>query len=189
MIGNGIRDDRQAERGEAGGVSMGIEGKRRHLGPRALHRAIEQRAPAQEMQALVAAAHALRAAARQQDAGDGNGLGFAVPQGGKVVTKGSFTAWTVPADPAPGQNYLIVIQIELPDDVRRFPKRDLIGSIVIGTDGYRQAIPDNPRGFLPTKERQAQMVIPVPGAANLVRDTIQLQSKILKEKQTLQIVF
>lgn len=120
--------------------------------------------------------------------GDGAGPGFAMPKGGNVVSKGSFTAWTIPEDPQPGQNYLIVIQIELPDKVTRYRRSDLSG-IVVGTDGYRQAIPGITRGFLPVKEKRSQLVIQVPGAARLVRDTINVRSKLLKESQRLEIVF
>lgn len=119
---------------------------------------------------------------------EGSGLKFSLPKGGNAVNKGSFTAWTVPKDPAPGEDYLIVIQIRLPKKVRRYPRRDLSG-MVIGTDDYRQPIPDRTRGFAPVKDRLAQIVIVVPGAAELVRDTIQIRSRMLKEQQTLEIVF
>ena len=120
--------------------------------------------------------------------GEGDGPKFAMPTSGKVVTKGSFTAWTIPEDPAPGQSYLIVIQIKVPTRIKRYRSTDLTG-MVVGTDGYRQSIPGFKRGWLPIKDRQAQLVIPVPGAARLVKDTINIRSRILREKQALQIVF
>jgi hypothetical protein len=121
--------------------------------------------------------------------GDGRGPGFVMPKkGGNVVIKGSFTAWTIPEDPLPGQSYLIIVQVKLPKKVRRYRRRDLSG-LVVGTDGYRQPIPGIRRGYLPMKDHQAQLVIQVPGAARLVEDTINVRSKMLKEKQTLKIVF
>jgi hypothetical protein len=74
--------------------------------------------------------------------GAGNGGG--APK--NAVTKGSFTAWTVPEDPEPGQDYVIVIEIKLPEKVRRYPLKDLSG-MVVGTDGWRQAIPGKSQGF------------------------------------------
>ncbi len=121
--------------------------------------------------------------------GDGNGQGgLNIRVGNNAVTKGSFTAWTVPEDPAPGQNYMIMIRIKLPDKVRRYPRRDLSG-MVTGTDGYRQPIPGSTRGYLPTKDRESLLTIPVPGAQRLVEDSIEIRSKLLDEKQSLKIVF
>ncbi|MCC7419996.1 MAG: hypothetical protein IT428_06945 [Planctomycetaceae bacterium] len=123
--------------------------------------------------------------------GDGKGLPFAMPgSGGKVTMKGSFTAWTVPEDPKPEEDYTIVIQIKLPPGVKKIPKRDLEGSIVEGTDKYRLHIP-TPRmpTFLPVSGEFAQLVVPVPGARSLVRDRITVKSRMLKEIQTLEIEF
>jgi hypothetical protein len=120
--------------------------------------------------------------------GDGNGLGYSMPESGKAITKGSFTVWTIPEDPAPGQNYLIIIQVKLPDRITRYRRSDLKGTVV-GTDGYEQFIPGRRRGYLPVKDNKAQLVVFVPAAESLVRDTIKVSSKILKEKQTLEIEF
>ena len=120
--------------------------------------------------------------------GDGKGLGFAMPKSGKAITKGSFTVWTVPQDPAPGQNYLIIIQVKLPKKITRYRRSDLKGTVV-GTDGYKQYIPGVRRGYLPVKENKVQLAIFVPAAASLVRDKIEVRSKILKEKQSLEIEF
>jgi hypothetical protein len=125
--------------------------------------------------------------------GDGKGSGggrfaFRMPEQGKAVTKGSFTAWTVPEDPAPGQNYLIVIQIKLPENVKRYPRKDLSG-MVIGTDGYHQKIPPHEHGYLPVEDHETQLVVIVPGAARLVKDTIEIRSKLLDEQQRLAIEF
>jgi hypothetical protein len=110
---------------------------------------------------------------------------------GKVARKGSFAAWTVPRDPNPGQNYVIVIQIQLPADIKKLPKKDLLGSTVVGTDGFRLEIPPpgSSRGYLPGNDKEVQMVVLVPGAAQLVRDTIKIKSKALKEEHTIEIEF
>ncbi len=140
----------------------------------------------------------------------GNGL-LAAPKGAKVVQKGSFSVWTVPEDPLPNQEYKIVIQVRLPKVVRRYRARDLTGQVE-GTDGYRQKIPWDPlwkgrsdvaltvrdgrlvalrkEGFLPIRNRVSQLIIRVPPAnKKLVRDTITIESRLLKEKQVLEIVF
>ncbi|MEM1062625.1 MAG: hypothetical protein AAGJ97_09920, partial [Planctomycetota bacterium] len=74
-------------------------------------------------------------------AGEGlSSLPFARPSQDKTVTKGSFTVWTVPSDPEPRQNYVIVIEIKVPKRVRQYRRSDLSG-VVIGTDDYRQPLP------------------------------------------------
>jgi hypothetical protein len=114
--------------------------------------------------------------------------GYSLPGGGQVVTKGSFSAWTVPADPRPRQAYLVVIQVEWPKtkdrrtlQARRF---DLSGTIV-GTDTYFQSIEQT--GYFVPKANQ--MVVPVPGGERNVRDVIRVQSKMLDESQELAIRF
>lgn len=124
--------------------------------------------------------------------GLGDGLGgtlkFAMPKSGKVVTKGRFTAWTVPEDPKPEEDYKVIIQIRLSKHLKRYPRSDLTG-IVVGTDGYKQVIPGAGPRFLPLKNNVTQLVITVPGAFKLVKDRIQIRSRMLKEQQVLQIVF
>lgn len=147
--------------------------------------------------------------------GDGNGNGggeFKFKPMGNAVTVGSFTAWTIPKDPDLNQDYLIVIQVKLPYNYKspRYRATDLSG-LVVGTDDHRQAIPWDRRWqnttstptldggerlvtpknyYLPVKNRVAQLIVRVPGSkVPATRDTIKLESKILKEKQTLEIVF
>jgi hypothetical protein len=104
--------------------------------------------------------------------------------------------------PRPMQPYWITIQIQVPGDRTRFPIRDLTGE-VIGTDGYRQKIPAHTfvmdkdgklvplagKSTVPVIEGFVQFVVQVPGARNLVKDTIVIKSKLLKEEQALEIVF
>lgn len=127
--------------------------------------------------------------------------------GGRVVKKGSFTAWTVPRDPEPDKEYTIVIQVKLPARVTRYRASDLSG-MVHGTDLYVQTIPWDMRwpnvtltvrgeklvvvkkkDHLPIRDRKARLLIRVPPAERLVRDTIRIKSRLLKEEQVLEIVF
>ena len=123
------------------------------------------------------------------ESGDGSGMGVAGPKvPGHAQTKGSFSAWPDPRDPKPGEDYFIVIQIRLPKNITKYRGSDVSGN-VIGTDGYRQAIRFKANETLDVEEGAVQMRIFVPGAARLIRDTIRVESKILKEKQTFEIEF
>jgi hypothetical protein len=76
--------------------------------------------------------------------------------------------------------------------------------MVVGTDGYRQKIPEdawyfNTRGELvrartgrqlPVINGTAELLIRVPGAATaLVKDSIKVYSRTLDEEQTIELVF
>lgn len=113
----------------------------------------------------------------------------------RFFTKGSFTVWTEPADPAPGQNYLIIVRINLENasiQGKRYPLNDLHGFLT-GTDGYRQVFPGFPGQHsgveLPIRNGHADFEVFVPGAYQLVKDTISVRSTMLKEEQTIEIVF
>ncbi len=123
--------------------------------------------------------------------GRGSGTGVGVPAinvPSFAVTKGSFSAWTEPRDPDPGRQYVIVIQVRLPKAVREYRGSDLTG-MVTGTDLYKQVIKFKTTDKFPVVEGAVEIRVPVPGAAKLVRDTIRIESKLLREKQTLQIEF
>ena len=140
--------------------------------------------------------------------GDNLGFTFSMPEGGKVVSKGSFSAWTVPEDPEPRKDYMIVIRIRLPEKTKLYRISDLSGKVE-GSDFYVQHLPFDPerKDLIPRTERGGQIVpvrkndrlrviknhvqimIPVEGAASLVRDAIQVKSRMLKEDQQLEIVF
>lgn len=129
----------------------------------------------------------------EADPSDGNtgNIGFMSPPSDNIVRKGNFTAWTVPKDPKPGEDYNIIIHIKVPERINRYRVTDL-GGFVQGTDNYRQNIPNyfwKRKKYLPMKDHVAQLVVSVPGADELVRDTIQIRSRILKEEQTLEIEF
>ncbi|WP_417390262.1 hypothetical protein [Gimesia sp.] len=146
--------------------------------------------------------------------GDGSGAGggdFKLKPMGNAVTVGSFTAWTVPKDPDLNEDYLIIIQVKLPASYNstRYRASDLSG-LVLGTDDHRQAIPWDSKwlnstftpnavgdirpvdkgDYLPLKNRVAQLIVKVPGSKiPATRDTIKIRSRVLKENQTLEIVF
>jgi len=119
--------------------------------------------------------------------GSGRGMGLvAVPSG--AITKGSFTVWTDPRDPEPGQAYDIVIQVKLPKSITSYKLRDLTGTVQ-GTDKYYKEIRFSATDRKPVKDGVVQVRVPIPGAAVRVRDTIKIHSTILKEEQTIEIVF
>lgn len=126
--------------------------------------------------------------------GAGDGAGVAVPAiniPGRAVTKGSFSAWTEPEDPEPLQRYVICIVVRLPGNFEKSTKyrlRDISG-LVIGTDGYKQYIRFKPTQTSLIQDGAVQIDVSVPGASRLVRDTIRIESKLLKEKQVIQLVF
>lgn len=133
--------------------------------------------------------------------GAGDDAVFQLPKGGEAIQQGSFAAWTIPADPRPGQDYVIVVEVTLPDKTDRYLRTDLSG-LLIGTDGYKVKIPDgsewNGLGWLRPRrtplfrreEEKARIVFFIRGAHQaLVRDTIQIRSNLLNEQQKLQIVF
>lgn len=121
--------------------------------------------------------------------GDGEAMQVpAVSVPSYAVSKGSFSAWTEPRDPEPGRQYTIVIQVRVPGNIKKYRASDLTG-MVIGTDLYKQVIKFRSTEEFAIKDGAVQVRIPVPGAAKLVRDTIRIESRLLREKQTIQIEF
>ena len=139
---------------------------------------------------------------------EGFGFMFSMPEGGKVVSKGSFSAWTVPEDPEPRKDYMIVIRIRLPEKTNLYRISDLSGKVE-GSDFYVQHLPFDPsrKELAARSERSGQIVtlrasdrlrvikdhvqimIPVKGGDTLVRDTIHVRSRMLNEDQRLEIEF
>jgi hypothetical protein len=124
----------------------------------------------------------------------GAGAGFNMPASGHVVTKGSFSAWTVPEDPKPREDYLVVIQIRLPEKIRKYSREDLSGFLE-GDDGYQTPLGQFtgkgfPKQFYGRFDDEArQFVIKIPGGAAKVSDTIEIRSRVLREEQKLTITF
>ncbi len=139
---------------------------------------------------------------------DGGGILLKIPEQGFAVTKGSFTAFTIPATPEPLKPYRIVIEVRLPGDVNKYRVSDLKGE-VIGTDGYKQFLPYdknspsasrapaangkeiviNSSSSIDVINNRVQIIIVVPGARNLVKDRIKIRSRRLREDQELTLTF
>ena len=135
------------------------------------------------------------------ETGSGRDTQFAMPQGASVVREGSFAAWTVPARPRVRQDYMIVVEVTLPEGTTEYLRNDLVGELK-GTDGYRVLIPNGqefngfgwrPPARAPRFHRSgnvARIVFFILGSNEpLVRDTIKIQSRLLRETQQLEIVF
>ncbi|MFO1006005.1 MAG: hypothetical protein U0929_08600 [Planctomycetaceae bacterium] len=146
--------------------------------------------------------------------------GYLLRAPGNAVRAGKFTAFAQPIiekgfgdnrkeelgqpgdSPGHKQDYYIVIHIKVGAVRKTYPISDLVGTVV-GTDGYRQTVPQgmfvlNPDGtpepLKPDKRIKVtrgvvQLLVRVPGGESGVRDQIALKSKILKEEQKLQLVF
>lgn len=125
----------------------------------------------------------------QGESGEGTEAGIGslrIP--GYAQTKGSFSAWAEPRNPRPGEEYNIVVLIKLPGKSGKYKASDLTG-FVKGTDNYDQKIRYKSNQTFPVEDGTVKILIQVPGAARLVRDTVQVESKMLHEKQTFEIVF
>lgn len=153
--------------------------------------------PVELLPAAVGGAGEGTGAGTGEGSGDGDGANpekILLPGGVEAIRKGSFTVWTIPPDPQPRQDYAIIIEIDLPEELRlrRYPKRDLYGEVK-GTDNFRMRIPGNDlrdrAGFLPIRNNKVQFVVGIPGAERLVKDHIKVGSKLLKESQTLELEF
>lgn len=112
----------------------------------------------------------------------------------KVVKKGSFSVFTIPVDPEPGKSYDIVITVDLSsaDEISNYKQSDLTGSIM-GTDGFMYGLGSNLDGietfnFMPEK-LQAVLKITIPGAIKNTKDTVKINSSLLEESQTIELVF
>lgn len=109
-----------------------------------------------------------------------------VPAG--AITAGSFSVWTVPDNPDPGEPYKIVIQMRVPDGTDKYSISDLEG-VVVGSDGYQKMIPGGLKGFLPVINGKVQMEVHIVSADEDVEDTVFIRSRLLREAQRLQIRF
>lgn len=138
----------------------------------------------------------------------GSFTAFTTPTFNAVFPKRFGVPEPEPGDtPQPRQPYYITIQIKVPDGRKTYSLNDLEGT-VIGTDGWRQSFPfDRFRGrssvFVMSRDGKlvrpgntvrvvdgvVQLVVLVPGAVALVKDVIQVESKMLDEAQTLELVF
>lgn len=120
--------------------------------------------------------------------GNPESLPIKASPGNKAITKGSFTVWTVPEDPNPGQPYWIVIQVKHKKTLVNYTRVDLTGTVV-GTDNYRARITSHQPANLWVKDNIARLALLIPGGAKLVKDIINIKSSMLNEKQTVAITF
>ena len=126
-----------------------------------------------------------------QGHGQGRGNGRGDGTGGRpgyAVSAGSFSVWTEPKNPDPGEPYKIIIQIRLPDGTERYSVADLDG-VVVGSDGYQKLVPGTVRGFLPIQDGQVKFEVHIVSADQDVEDTVFIRSKLLREAQRLRIQF
>lgn len=143
------------------------------------------------------------------ETGEVGTLLFKLPESGLAVTKGSFTAWTIPENPAVGDWYKIVVEVRVPDRITQYRLSDLTGTVV-GTDGYSRKIPYDSRQIklssyvdednklqqiksssrVKPRDNKVQLVLRIPPASlNLTEDTIKIKSRRLRESQELKLVF
>lgn len=106
----------------------------------------------------------------------------------QAVRQGSFSVWTEPPNPRPGDPYRIIIQVRLPEQTQRYLVTDLQG-VVVGSDGYRKPIPGFAKGELPIVDGYARLAVPIVSADKKVRDTVFIRSRLLRETQKLLIEF
>lgn len=146
--------------------------------------------------------------------------GYLLRAPGNAVRAGKFTAFAQPIitngfgdnrreelgqpgdSPGYKQDYYIVIHIKVGTVRKTYPISDLVGTVV-GTDGYRQTVPQGMFVLAPDGTPEplkadkrikvtrgvVQLLVRVPGGESGVRDQIALKSRILKEEQKLQLVF
>lgn len=105
-----------------------------------------------------------------------------------ATRQGSFSVWTEPANPRPGDPYRIIIQVRLPEKTKKYLVTDLEG-VVVGSDGYRKPIPGFATGELPIVDGYARLAVPIVSADKKVRDTVFIRSRLLRETQKLLIEF
>lgn len=114
-----------------------------------------------------------------------------------AVSKGSFSAWTVPSDPRPFQEYEIFVLVNLPFEAHDYDVNDLDGTVQ-GTDGYRAGFgrstppPERAYQYAPVIRKEGRaltIVMRIPGGERLVEDRVSVSSKVLGEAHELELVF
>lgn len=106
------------------------------------------------------------------------------PTRAKIV--GAFSAWTEPEYPSPGEPYVIVIQVTLPERITRYPSSDLSG-VIMGADGFRKFIQGSKTEPLEIIEHTARIRVPVVGSERGRKDSIVIQSRILRQRQLIEL--
>jgi hypothetical protein len=110
-----------------------------------------------------------------------------------AIVKGSFTVYTIPKNPRTLENYSIFIKIVLPPGQASTYKKEDLNIVVTGTDGYQNRFPStiamDPTKTFTIRGDEVTVVMRIPGAARLVKDSIRCQSKLLNENQLIELVF
>jgi len=106
----------------------------------------------------------------------------------QAIREGSFSVWTDPPHPKPGESYRLIIQVKLPPHVNSYSVTDLQG-VVVGSDGYRKPIPGFMKGDLPIVNGYVRLAVPIVSADKKVCDTVFIRSKLLRETQKLLVEF
>ena len=89
----------------------------------------------------------------------GAGVLLKVPASGLAVTKGSFTAFTIPAQPKPRESYKIVIEVRLPENVRKYRVSDLSGEVTAKVLSDSMQIADRPTSNQNLRNRSLSPVL------------------------------
>lgn len=107
----------------------------------------------------------------------------------RAVSKGRFTVWTEPTAPDPGQRYKVMIEAKLKKGLKRIPRSDITGNVK-ASDGYTDDFggPEE-TGYYTAKDGAVRFHVVVPGAVELVKDVITVESKLLDERQVIELVF
>ncbi len=138
------------------------------------------------MASITAAAEATESKSRKETAPKAPQPIASLPR--NAVSAGSFSVWTVPENPDPGEPYKIIVQIRLPAGTQKYAVADLEG-VVVGSDGYQKMIPGNVSGFLPVQDGHVRFEVHIVSADENVQDTVFVRSKVLREAQKIQLRF
>ncbi len=113
-----------------------------------------------------------------------------IPQ--SAIRKGSFTLWTYPADPVPGQSYQVNLRVEVYDPSNTYSCRNLSGHLR-GTDGYQFSVENacqNHHDFEKQANRGGQnspslftYQFSIPGGSHRIVDVLSIQSRPINASQ------
>jgi hypothetical protein len=110
-----------------------------------------------------------------------------------AIKKGSFTLWTNPLDPRPGEAYNVHLKVEVFDPSNSYSCRNLTGNLR-GTDGFMFSVDracQSQLGFEvrslrggPTKTSSFEYQFRIPGGSRRIVDTLNIQSRPLNANQS-----
>lgn len=105
-----------------------------------------------------------------------------------AITQGNMSVWMDPRDPKPGHDYELVIQLKLPPNVTTYSGSDLTAKIT-GPNNFLREIWYEPHQFLHIENGMIQIRVDVPNAAPLIRHSVYVESKMLKEEEQFEIEY